>query len=56
MANNILVIVHDNDISGSEVASEYTFSEVYAKGGINAILAGYRAHGVHVYKWYITTV
>ena len=56
MTNNIFVIVHDNGIKGSEGATEYTMSEVYAEGGINAILTKYRVHGVHVYKWFITTV
>lgn len=56
MTNNIFVIVHNNGVEGSEGETEYTMSEVRAEGGINAILAEYRAHGVHVYKWYITTV
>lgn len=56
MTNNIFVIVHNNGIEGSEGCTEYTISEVHAEGGINAILAKYRAHGVHVYKWFMTTI
>ena len=56
MTNNIFVIIHNNGIEGSEGTTEYTISEVYAKGGINAILAEYRTHGIHVYKWFNTTV
>lgn len=56
MTNNIFVIVHDNGVKGSEGTTEYTVSEVHAKGGINAILAEYRVHGVHVYRWFSTTV
>lgn len=56
MTNNIFVIVHNNGVEGNEGETEYTMSEVRAEGGIDAILAKYHAHGVHVYKWYITTV
>lgn len=56
MTNNIFVIVHDNGIKGRKGATEHTISEVHAKGGINAILAEYRACGIHVYEWFNTTV
>ena len=52
----IFVIIHDNGIKGQEGATEYTMSEVWKNGGINAILAEYRSSGVHVYTWYETTV
>ena len=52
----ITVIVHNNGIQGAEGATEYTMSEVCARGGINAILSEYKAHNVHVYRWYNTEV
>lgn len=52
----IFVIIHDNGIKGQEGATEYTMSEVWKNGGINAILEKYRSSGVHVYTWYETTI
>ena len=54
--NKIIVIVHDNGKKGAEGATEYTISELYAEGGLCALLGKYRSHGVYVYRWFETYV
>lgn len=48
----MFVIEHDNGIRGQHGFSDYTMSEVWAKGGINAIIAEMKAHGITVYEWF----
>lgn len=48
-----LYIIHDNGIKGYKGCTDYSISEVHAKGGVNAILNNYRKSGAVVYEWYI---
>lgn len=52
MLMNVFVIVHDNGVKGQEGYSEHPIYEIWRKGGINNLLAEYRMHGIHVYRWF----
>lgn len=49
-----LIVWHDNGNPANRNNcgySEHPISEVWSKGGVNAILSEYRAAGVYVSKW-----
>ena len=51
----MFMIWHDNATGDhSRIGyTEYSLSEVWAKGGINALLDEYRANGAYVERWQI---
>lgn len=45
-----LTIIHDNGIPGQVGATAYTVADVHQAGGVDALLASYRAAGIVVIK------
>ena len=44
-----IIVWHDNGVAGSEGYTEYTFSEVEAKGGIDGLVNALTNEGITVY-------
>ena len=45
-----LTIIHDNGIPGQVGATAYNAADVHQAGGVDALLASYRAAGISIIK------